>query len=173
VSATNDTFDGELTELTRADNASVAFRYYEAKEPSTTTVVQVGDQGTGAFSASVTGLSPKTTYVVVAEATANDTTVTGGETTFTPGVTENESEGFLPPEGPFGQQVVASINYLRNSEERNLGQAISNRVTANNPGADNRPDHAGPQKGGADAEEEDEEEGDDDEEDDERGNGPR
>ncbi|WP_136688458.1 hypothetical protein [Halorhabdus amylolytica] len=47
-------------------------------------------------------------------------------------------------EEAFGQQVQAFVHRLLASSGPGIGPAVSEFVTENNPGADNRPDHAGP-----------------------------
>ncbi|MFC7228409.1 hypothetical protein N0B31_13425 [Salinirubellus salinus] len=140
------TLNGDLTGLNGSDSAAVAFEYWAVNGSESATTVDAGNlSDAGTFDAGVSGLQNNTTYVYVATAEVGNAAVTGEEETFTTGAAEEE--GFVPPNGPFGQQVVAFVDYLRNSEdaeERNLGQSISDWVTANNPGADNRPDHAGP-----------------------------
>jgi hypothetical protein len=149
VTGDSATLNGDLTGVGNAENVYVQFVYYASSGNAGVGDEQTVDVGSvseaGGFSADLTGLENNTTYVYYARATTSNAAVTGEEVSFTAG--ETEDEGFVPPDGPFGQQVVAFVDYLQNSddsEERNLGQAISSWVTANNPGADNRPDHAGP-----------------------------
>lgn len=150
VTGNSATLNGDLTGVGNAESVDVQFVYYATGNAATGNA-QTADAGSlseaGSFSADITGLENGTTYTYYAVATSGNAEVTGEEMSFTAGETVEEDEGFVPPNGPFGQQVVAFIDYMRNAEdgeERNLGQAISNWVTANNPGADNRPDHAGP-----------------------------
>jgi len=136
------TLNGNLTELSGADNATVYFEYWvegDRANSTNTSDMTVGE--TGAFSWSATGLSNNTTYVYVAHAEANGSNVTGDQVTFTPGVTDSDEE-----DGPFGQRVAAFVHDLLDSGDYdgNIGQAVSEFVTENNPGADNRPDDAGP-----------------------------
>jgi hypothetical protein len=143
VTPTSATLEGELTGLGGAGNATVHFEYWvegDRGNSSTTGAVEVGSTGT--FEANASGLSYNETYVYVAHAEADDTTVTGDRATFTPALNEEAAE-----DQPFGHWVSAFVHSLIGSEdleERNLGQAVSTFVTENNPGADNRPDHAGP-----------------------------
>jgi hypothetical protein len=139
------TLNGELTGLGGADDATVSFEYWvqdDRANSTNTTDVELDSPGT--FSADISGLQNDTTYVYVAQAEADGSSVTGEQVTFETGANETEDE-FESPDGPFGQQVVAFIDFLRNSddsEERNMGRAIASWVVANNPG--NAPDHAGP-----------------------------
>ena len=143
VGPTSATLNGELTGLGGAENATVRFEYWvegDRANASTTSGVEV--DSTESFDASVSGLSYNDTYVYVVHAEANGTTVTGDRATFTPGLSEEAGE-----DRPFGHWVSAFVHSLLDSEdhdERNLGQIVSAFVTENNPGADNRPDHAGP-----------------------------
>jgi hypothetical protein len=139
------TLNGELDGLGGADDATVSFEYWvqdDRANSTNTTDVELDSPGT--FSADISGLQNDTTYVYVAQAEADGSSVTGEQVTFETGANETEDE-FESPDGPFGQQVVAFIDFLRNSddsEERNMGRAIASWVVANNPG--NAPDHAGP-----------------------------
>jgi hypothetical protein len=65
--------------------------------------------------------------------TANTTVALVNETF----VEENETDAF-------GQEVAAYIKALLSGNETAIGPMVSDFVTGNNPGADNRPDHAGP-----------------------------
>jgi hypothetical protein len=65
--------------------------------------------------------------------TANTTVALCNETF----VEENETDAF-------GQEVAAYIEALLSGNETAIGPMVSDFVTGNNPGADNRPDHAGP-----------------------------
>lgn len=170
VTNSSATLSGELTGLGEADAANVSFQYWAEGDAANATIVEAGElNASEEFSAAVSGLENDTTYVYVARAETGDDTAEGAEASFTPGVTE-ASEEFEMTEGPFGQNVARFVSYLRSSAdtaERNLGQAVSEFARANNPGADNRPDHAGPDG-------EAEEDGEDDErrgptEDEERG----
>jgi hypothetical protein len=140
VSLTSATLNGELTGLGGADNATVYFEYWvEGDRNSSTNTSTTTLNETGNFSTTVSGLSPNETYVYVAHAEVNPD-VTGDRMTFTPGMDEDSDQ-------PFGHWVSAFVHSLLDSEdteERNLGQMVSEFVTENNPGADNRPDHAGP-----------------------------
>jgi hypothetical protein len=149
TSVTNDsvTLGGELTGLNGSDGADVSFEYWvEGNESNTTITVDAGNlSDTGSFGADVSGLQNNTTYVYVAEASVGNAATTGGEVTFSTGAVEDE--GFEAPEGPFGQQIVAYIDYLREETDktgRGFGQAVAAFASGQNPGADNRPDHAGP-----------------------------
>lgn len=139
------TLNGELTGLGDEDTATVWFEYWEQGDPANatnTTALTLDAPGT--FSASVTDLQSNTTYVYVAHAAANGTEVTGAQVTFTTAVEE-------PPEAPeapdaFGQRVSAFVHELLDDRphDKPFGQLVSGFVTANNPGAAQRPDHAGP-----------------------------
>ncbi|MEF8868324.1 MAG: hypothetical protein V5A85_07390 [Haloarculaceae archaeon] len=137
------TLNGELTGLGGADDATVRFEYWvEGERNDSTTTGAMEVDSTGSFDANVSGLSYNETYVYVVHAEANGTNVTGDRVTFTPALTEEARE-----DQPFGHWVSAFVHSLLDSddiEEGNLGQAVSEFVTENNPGADNRPDHAGP-----------------------------
>jgi hypothetical protein len=143
VTPTSATLNGELTGLGGAGNATVHFEYWvegDRENSSTTDADEISSAGT--FEMNASGLSYNDTYVYVAHAEADDTTVTGDRSTFTPALSEEVAE-----DQPFGHWVSAFVHSLIDSEdleERNLGQAVSAFVTENNPGADNRPDHAGP-----------------------------
>ncbi|MEF8841857.1 MAG: hypothetical protein V5A62_09570 [Haloarculaceae archaeon] len=158
VSFASATLNGELTGIGGEDNATVHFEYWvegDRENASTTDAMEL--DSTGTFDASVSGLSNNVTYVYVAYAEANGSTVAGEEMTFTTGMDEDSDE-------PFGHWVSAFVHSLldsEDSEERNLGQMVSEFVTENNPGADDRPDHAGPpeDRGNDDEEDEDGERG--------------
>jgi hypothetical protein len=143
LTPTTATLNGELTGLGGADDATVRFEYWvEGERNDSTTTGAVEVDSTGSFDANVSGLSYNETYVYVVHAEANGTNVTGDRVTFTPALTEEARE-----DQPFGHWVSAFVHSLLDSddiEEGNLGQAVSEFVTENNPGADNRPDHAGP-----------------------------
>jgi len=148
TSVTNDsaTLGGDLTGLNGSDSANVSFTYWvEGNKSNTTTTVDAGNMSdAGAFSEDVSGLQNNTTYVYVAAASVGNAATTGGEETFSTGAVE---DGFEAPEGPFGQQIVAYIDYLREETDktgREFGQAVAAFASGENPGADNRPDHAGP-----------------------------
>jgi len=171
VTNSSATLNGELTGLGGADSANVSFEYWiEGDRANSTTVGQAELDAPGTFNASVSGLSNNTTYVYVAHAEANGSNVTGDQVTFTPGVTDSDEE-----DGPFGQRVAAFVHDLLDSGDYdgNIGQAVSEFVTENNPGADNRPDDAGPPEDRGDDEDGDEqgppEDRDDDEDGDEQG----
>ena len=70
---------------------------------------------------------------------AQGTATTTAQLTNASLATENETDAF-------GQQVSSFVANLLsgNTTDTGIGAAISEFVTANNPGADNRPDHAGP-----------------------------
>ena len=143
------TLNGDLTGLNGSDSANVSFTYWVEGDEGNATSVDAGSLGeAGDFDAGLSDLANDTTYVYVAEAEADGSTVTGDEVTFT--TAENateEDEEFEAPEGPFGQQVTAFIDYLREETDRTgreFGQAVASFARENNPGADNRPDHAGP-----------------------------
>ena len=143
LTPTTATLNGELTGLGGAEDATVRFEYWvEGERNDSTTTGAMEVDSTGSFDANVSGLSYNETYVYVAHVEANGTNVTGDRVTFTPALTEEARE-----DQPFGHWVSAFVHSLLDSddlEERNLGQAVSEFVTENNPGADNRPDHAGP-----------------------------
>ena len=147
ISPDSATLNGELTGLGGADSATVYFEYWvEGDRENSTTTEAVTVEETGAFEANVSGLSYDETYVYAAHAESGDTDVSGTNTTFTTGLSE-ENRG----DQPFGHWVSAFVHSLLDSddlEERNLGQMVSEFVTENNPGADNRPDHAGPPEDG-------------------------
>jgi hypothetical protein len=142
VTPTAATLDGELTGLGGVDNATVHFEYWmEGERNDSATTTEVTLEEPGSFDANVSGLSYNETYVFVAHAEADNTTVTGDRVTFAPDMPEDGGDQ------PFGHWVSAFVHSLldsTDSDERNLGQIVSEFVTENNPGADNRPDHAGP-----------------------------
>ncbi len=146
------------------------FEYWQEGDranSSTTTTLTLEE--TGSFSATVDDLESNTTYVYVAKATANGTTVTGEEVTFT---TDEEER----PTEPFGQRVSAFVHQLLEDRDgvRGIGPDVAEFVLGNNPAADKIPDHAGPpdegergppdQAGPSDEDDEDEEDDEDDEE---------
>jgi len=141
VSFTSATLNGELTGMGDAENATVHFEYWaEGDRENSSTAGEMELDSTGSFDANVSGLSNNETYVYVAHAETDGSSVTGDRTTFTTGTDEDSDQ-------PFGHWVSAFVHSLLDSddtEERNLGQTVSEFVTENNPGADNRPDDAGP-----------------------------
>ena len=145
VTNTSATLNGNLTSLGGADNASVAFEYWEQGDEANATAVSAGLlESAGTFSAGVSGLENETTYVYVAAAEADDgRTATGGEVTFTTGAAGDDGGA----EDAFGQEVSAFVHEMQiklksGDIDMTLGQAVSTFVLANNPG--NPPDHAGP-----------------------------
>jgi hypothetical protein len=146
VSNDSATLGGDLTGLNGSDSADVSFEYWVEGDSENATTVDAGNlSDVGSFGADVSGLQNNTTYAYVAEASVGNAATTGGEETFYTGAVEEE--GFEAPEGPFGQQVTAYIDYLRDETEktgREFGQAVATFASGENPGADNRPDHAGP-----------------------------
>ena len=164
VSPTSAALNGDLTGMGEEENATVQFEYWvEGARENSATTAEMEVNSTGSFDANVSGLAYNETYVYVAHAEANGSNVTGDRATFTTGLTDENREN-----QPFGHWVSAFVHSLldsEDSEERNLGQMVSEFVTENNPGADNRPDHAGPPEDRRDG---DDAEGEDDD-DDERG----
>lgn len=129
--------NGEVSGLNESDSANVSFTYWVEGDSANNTTVDAGTlDSNGTFSETLFELENDTTYVYVAHAEVNGTTVSGGEETFSTG-TEADI---------FGQRVSAFVHDLLSDEDREggIGQAVSEFVTSNNPGADKRPDHAGP-----------------------------
>ena len=79
------------------------------------------------------------TTVEVTATVGNETATATAQLTNASLATENETDAF-------GQQVASFVAVLQseNTTDTDIGPAVSEFVTANNPGADNRPDHAGP-----------------------------
>ncbi|MEF8789475.1 MAG: hypothetical protein V5A61_05070, partial [Haloarculaceae archaeon] len=78
------TLNGNLTDMSGSDNATVRFEYWvEGDRANSTTTSELVVNETGTFDATVSGLSNGTTYVYVAHAEANGTNVTGSQETFT------------------------------------------------------------------------------------------
>ena len=145
VTNTSATLHGEVEGLGDDENATVYFTYWvEGDEENATDTANETVESDTKFKYDLTGLQNNTTYVYVAKADVNNTTYSGGEVTFTTGA-ENESED--EDDEAFGMAVSAFVHSLledRDGTERGIGQQVSAWVTANNPGADKRPDHAGP-----------------------------
>lgn len=139
------TLNGELTEVPEDENATVYFTYWEEGESENATETESGTHGEPAtFHYELTGLEENTTYVYVANAEANGTEVSGDQVTFTTGGEDERDENATDA---FGLEVSAFVHSLledRDDDDRGIGQMVSAFVTANNPGADHRPDHAGP-----------------------------
>lgn len=159
VDDTSATLNGELSGMDGEAEATVWFAYWvegDAANASTTTNQTLTAPGT--FSASVSGLENDTTYVYVAHAAANNTTVAGDEVEFTTGADGDEAVNRTwDGEGPFGQWLTSVLKNLVPAEmDEPFGQFVSDLVRANNPGnGQGPPAHAGSP--------------DDDDDDDERG----
>ncbi|MFC3477983.1 hypothetical protein [Halobacterium litoreum] len=160
--------DGSATvSVTNATGAGVA-----NASVAVTAVDNATYAGSGDYTADENGTvdlpAPEQNVTVDVTASANDRTAS---TTTTLTVAE---EGDENETDSFGARVSAYVGFLQANGNMS-GHAVAEFVTANNPGADNRPDHVdpGPKDDGDEADEEDEsEDGDDaDTEDDERGNG--
>ncbi|WP_254829578.1 hypothetical protein [Haloglomus salinum] len=147
---TNDsaTLNGDLTGIGGAENATVAFEYWvEGDRANSTNTTDVELDSPGTFSAAVSGLQNDTAYVYVAQAQANDTTVTGEQVTFETEVgTENETDTGNESDGPFGQTVSAFVAELvqqrtdaNETQSQNIGLQVAAFVTATNPGQGNGP----------------------------------
>lgn len=134
VSATNNsTYVGNQTTLsgTTGANGTVTFQ-----SPDSNVSVDV--------SASKNNSTGSTTADLAANGSANLTvTITaptdGNET-------DNGSENGTDETDAFGQRVSAFVHELLSNEsvEGGIGPLVAEFVVANNPGADHRPDHAGP-----------------------------
>lgn len=85
------TFDGNLTRLDGADDATVYFTYWEEANPNETvsTTATLTVDSTGEYSIDAEGLEPNTTYVVVARADAGNASAVGDPVSFT--TAEHES----------------------------------------------------------------------------------
>ncbi|MFB6171460.1 MAG: hypothetical protein ABEJ23_02925 [Haloarculaceae archaeon] len=143
VTASSATLNGGLDGTGAAENATVWFEYWQAgDEANASTTSGQTLSAPGGFAASASDLQNNTTYHYVAHAEANGTTVNGSTVSFT---TSAQSSGEDQYEGPFGLRVSAFVHRLLGNEtDQPLGWMISKFVTANNPGAAHRPDHAGP-----------------------------
>jgi len=143
VSDDSATLNGELTGLGGADNATVWFEYWvDGDAANTTNTAKTTLDAPDEFEASIDGLDNDTAYEYVAHARADGTTVSGDVETFT---TDDETDNETPRN--FGLQVADFIHGLLDGgidDDETFGQLVSQFVLANNPGADNRPDHAGP-----------------------------
>ncbi|WP_255151624.1 collagen-like triple helix repeat-containing protein [Halorarius halobius] len=139
VTNSSATLEGDIEGLDN-ETATVYFEFSGSNE-----TVEAGNVSAEAgFSAGVSGLENNTTYTYTAYADVNNTTYSGEAVEFTTGAdddneTENETDAF-------GMEVSAFVHSLLdgNTTNESIGQQVSEFVTANNPGADNRPDHAGP-----------------------------
>lgn len=145
VTNTSATLNGELTGLEGEAEADVWFEYWVHDDRANSTTTATGTlTAPRSFSAAVSDLENDTTYVYVAHAEANDTTVSGDEVTFSTG----ETTGGAPSwdgEGSFGQWLSSVIkNLVPPDGDVPFGQLISDIVTQNNPGADHRSDKANP-----------------------------
>lgn len=133
---------GEVTGLADNESATVYFTYWvQGDEANATDTANASTDEDTEFKETITGLQNNTTYVYVAKADVNNTTVSGEQKTFTTGAEEDDNAS-----DAFGQEVSAFVHSLLDDDDREggIGQAVSEFVTANNPGADKRPDHAGP-----------------------------
>lgn len=146
VTNSSATLNGNLTDLGGEDGATVRFEYWaEGDAENATTVGEETVDSTGSFSADVSGLENNTTYVYVAHAAANNTTVSGDEVTFTPGAQDGEESD------SFGAEVSEFVHHLMEKDELDeptFGHAVATFVLANNPAADTIPEHAGPPEDG-------------------------
>lgn len=143
---------GEVEGLHDDESATVSFTYWvEGDSANATNTASATTDEDAEFKETVTGLQNNTTYVYVAKAevtnsTSGETyTVSGEESTFTTGAEEDEGDGNASD--AFGQDVSAFVHGLLENESvdnQSIGQMVSEYVTENNPGADKRPDHAGP-----------------------------
>lgn len=137
---------GEVEGLAENESATVYFTYWvEGNESNTTVDTENESVNNTGFVYDVSGLQNNTTYVYVAKADTNNTTYSGEEVTFTTGAEENETDENVSD--AFGQEVSAFVHSLledKNGTNTSIGRMVSEFVTANNPGADKRPDHAGP-----------------------------
>ena len=124
-----------------APNATVDVAVREVLEDEddneTTNVTIGGTYETGPDGTVQLGAPSADVRVDVTATLANRTAST---TTVLESADGNESED------AFGQQVQAFVQQLLDGDRNGtgIGGAVSEFVTANNPGADNRPDHAGP-----------------------------
>lgn len=145
VTNTSATLNGELTELPEDENATVYFTYWEEGDSENAVETESGTNDEPAtFHYELDGLEENTTYVYVAHAEAGDSAASGEQVTFTTGAEDEKDENATDA---FGLEVSAFVHSLledRGDEDRGIGQMVSAFVTANNPGADHRPDHAGP-----------------------------
>ena len=108
ASPTAATLNGDLTGMGEAENATVRFEYWvEGDRENSETTTEVAVNSTGSFDANVSGLSYNETYVYVAHAEAGETSVSGTQTTFTTGLTEENRE-----DQPFGHWVSAFVHSL-------------------------------------------------------------
>jgi hypothetical protein len=145
VTNTSATLNGELTGLSGEAEADVWFEYWPQGDSanSSTTAIQTLS-GTSSFSDAVSGLENDTTYVYVAHAAANNSTVAGENTSFTTddGVAEAPT---WDGEGPFGQWLTSVLkNLVPPDSDVPLGQIVSDIVTSNNPGSEHRSEKANP-----------------------------
>lgn len=141
------TLNGELTGLSGEAEADVWFEYWphgDSANASTTATQNLS--GPGSFSEAVSGLEDNTTYVYVAHASANNTTVSGDPVEFTTGPVADETDRpTWDGEGPFGQWLTSVLrNLVPPDSGEPLGQIVSDIVTANNPGSEHRSDKANP-----------------------------
>lgn len=143
VTATSATLNGNLTALSGVDNATVWFEYWiEGDTANTTNTSESTLDAPGEFEASIGDLDNDTTYVYQAHARANGTTVTGETVAFT---TDADAAEDAPKN--FGLRVSDFIHGLLDGgidDDETFGRLVAQFVVANNPGSDNRPDHAGP-----------------------------
>lgn len=145
ITNTSATLNGKLTGLGDASTASVWFEYWpKGDQGNASNTSEQMRTSPGNFSAVVSGLDNETTYVYVAYAEANNTTVSGAMIEFTTGA-QNGDDGNVT--GPFGLRVSAFVHSLQESlgpgnHSQPLGRMIADWVTEHNPG--NPPDHAGP-----------------------------
>lgn len=137
--------DGEYEGAGDSESATVSFTYWVEGDQANTSVdteSATSDKNASEFQTTVDGLENNTTYVYVATVEVNGTTYSGEEVTFTTGGESDDGEA-----DAFGQEVSAFVHSLleeRDDSERGIGQQVSEFVRNNNPGADKRPDHAGP-----------------------------
>lgn len=110
-----------------------------------TTDENVTYAGTGTYATDANGTvslpAPANNTTVTVEITATYENASANETVTLGDENEtSEADAFGLRVSSFVHEVLASNNTTNGS----VGQMVSEWVTANNPGADNRPDHAGP-----------------------------
>ncbi|MFC5971431.1 hypothetical protein ACFPYI_08830 [Halomarina salina] len=118
------------------ENASVAV---EAPVVNNSTYAGVGDYTTGP-NGTVDLATPEENVTITVAAEYGNQTVTTTATLVADGEPKN-----------FGERVSSFVQQLKNAGtdgNTSLGQIVSEFVTENNPGADHRPDHAGPTAAG-------------------------
>jgi hypothetical protein len=134
----NETAGNETTNETDASTNETVEETNETDTNETETNVSIGGTYETDANGTVTLDAPSTGVRVSVTATVDNRTASTTTTLYAAGE-DDETDAF-------GQRVQAFVHELLASGDSGpgIGQAVSEFVTANNPGADNRPDHAGP-----------------------------